>query len=251
MNGELSEEYLETEKLLRSVELVVNSIEHGGKCNSDHVTIHPPCYKAKATDINSNYATVSFFVVPLISILPVSVLTFFNPCMSYAVNFRLSLIVPFFVSAGITWIHIAMYDPGTRFCSGWMLRSHLAEEALIFFSLASAIAYINLYTYNFLVIFVILPALFIFSSVFFFIASFWHKHGRFCNESMEEHKNIMNRKPFNADICCRYETIFIGLSLAFAACAGVQLLLPFTYVNELYNNSTRNNPTTEEYCVTY
>lgn len=244
------EELVAAMETLKQVQSDFRYIKSTGACARKHVTVRA-CGKERPTDVDRNLAVLCSIFVPLGATVPITVVSYTNPCMSYCETFRTSIMVPYFVLVGLTWVHQWMYDPETRFCSKWMLHNHLAEEALVFFSLATGISFYNIYVYNLMSSFAIVGALFFLVSIMFFTSAFWHKHSLFCNETLEQHSKVMSKSPCGGCCCFTYGGIFVFLSVSFAVCAFLNVALPVFYIDDLHYNVTRNNAWTEEYCVTF
>jgi len=236
--------------MVNKIEFDYKTVKKSGQCTSSHVTVRA-CGAKRDTDVDRGLATLVTVFVPLGATVPITVISYTNPCMSYCETFRTSIMVPFFILVGLTWIHQWMYDPETRFCSKWMLHNHLAEEALVFFSIATGLSFYNIYVYNLTASFAIVGALFFFVSIMFFTSAFWHKHSLFCNETLEQHSKVMSKRPCGGICCVTYGGIFVFFSVAFTASAILNVALPVFYIDDLHYNVTRNNAWTEEYCVTF
>jgi hypothetical protein len=218
---------LELAALKRRLEGMTSLGSCGNGVKTTHVTIK---------DMSTS-ARIAFTLMPFATAIPSMVLSWKNTCMSHTPQFRYSVLIPYTLLWVIMVVHMYMYDSTARFCSKSLMRAHVLEELVVLCSIAAGVLFIDLYAYEFAWYFAFLAVIFFYLSIGYFITSFWHKHSRFCTESMSAHCNVMN-KSF---LCCSYEFLFVVLSISFCANIVLVTTLPVYFAEELHNSTARDS----------
>lgn len=88
------------------------------------------------------------WAIGVCSVVPIYILSWLNPCLTYASVLRGVSLSLFIVSVIFVAIHLWMYNQITEFCTETAKVNHHLHSIILFTSMGATLAWLDYYTYN-------------------------------------------------------------------------------------------------------